>query len=176
MSMFPIATSGPVGAGGVSSITFSNIPQTFSHLVIRMVARTNRALNDDQIKMTFNGDTGTNYTYSQLYGNGSGQAAFQVISQGVSGMWQMGGNTQSQLYGAGFAEILDYSSTTKNKTVRMLSGIDWNGGGYIALGGVLWMNTAALTSIQFAPAVGTLIQQYSRIDLYGVGTSFATGV
>ena len=51
-----------VGAGGDSSVTFSNIPQTYTDLVIRVSARTTRSASTLNILyVTFNGVT-TNQT------------------------------------------------------------------------------------------------------------------
>ena len=55
-----IATT-TVGAGGASSITFSSIPSTYTHLQVRITAKGNRGIVIENAYLTFNGDSGTNY-------------------------------------------------------------------------------------------------------------------
>jgi hypothetical protein len=78
------------------------------------------------------------------------------------------GSTQlANNYGCVIIDILDYTNTNKYKTVRSLGGYDNNGSGYTALFSGLWLNTAAITSIQ----VGALYVSdniYSRISVYGI--------
>ena len=62
-----------VGAGGATSVTFSNIPQTYTDL--KVVCST-RESTDSYLGVYFNGDTNSaNYTSIILRGNGSGAAS-----------------------------------------------------------------------------------------------------
>jgi len=63
-----------VGAGGTSAITFSNIPQNYTDLVIKTSVRTNNTGAGYRIAATFNGST-SNFTGRNVYGGGSGSAA-----------------------------------------------------------------------------------------------------
>jgi hypothetical protein len=65
-------------------------------------------------------------------------------------------------------DILDYSNVYKFKTIRNLSGADFNGSGQIRLNSGLWMNTAGVTSISIYDANGGNLVQYSRLSLYGI--------
>ena len=56
---YQIATT-TVGGGGTSSITFSSIPQTYTHLQIRLLGK--YAVSGDTTLIRVNGDTGNNYT------------------------------------------------------------------------------------------------------------------
>jgi hypothetical protein len=65
-------------------------------------------------------------------------------------------------------DILDYTSTNKNKTVRSLGGFDRNGGGIITLSSSLWFKTPeAITSIRLKPQSSSWTQ-YSSFALYGI--------
>ena len=65
-----------VGSGGVGSITFTSIPTTYTHLQIRGIVQTNRATYGiDEGYLTFNGDSGSNYAYHYMYGDGSSPTA-----------------------------------------------------------------------------------------------------
>jgi hypothetical protein len=157
-----------VGAGGAASVTFSSIPSTYTHLQIRLMGRTNRAANSDSCKLTFNSDTGANYTEHGLYGTGAAAAAYAVTGSTGALTYRLAGATAtSGIQGTIIIDILDYANTNKYKTMRSLGGVDVNGsGGEIYLNSSVWMNTAAISNIVLTP-IGT-IQQYSSFALYGI--------
>ena len=58
--------------GTQASIEFTSIASTYSHLQIRLMARSNRAgVVNDSLQLQFNSDTGTNYDDHYLIGDGS---------------------------------------------------------------------------------------------------------
>jgi hypothetical protein len=66
-------------------------------------------------------------------------------------------------------DILDYTSTSKNKTVRSLGGYDRNGAGEISLSSGLWYaSPAAITSIELTTTATTEFKSYSQFALYGI--------
>ena len=147
-----------VGAGGTSTITFSSIPSTYKHLQIRALAITSVVSQGAVVQ--FNGDSGANYKYHSLYGDGSAAAA--TNGSGVIAPFFMGGVFSP---GSAVIDILDYANTNKYKTVRSLDGYDANGSGYVDLTSGLWLSTAAITSITLTRST---IQQYSSFALYGI--------
>lgn len=165
-----IATT-TVGAGGTSTITFSSIPSTYKHLQIRAISRTNRGDTNDFMTVRFNSDTGTNYAYHSLYGNGaSAGAADTGTSTGTpwSGV-TAGGNATASMFGAVIWDVLDYQNTNKYKTLRLLSGTDQNGTtGRIYFQSNLWQSTSAISTVTIIPTFGTLFSQYSQFALYGI--------
>jgi hypothetical protein len=159
-----------VGSGGISSITFSGITNEYSHLQIRGIARTDRATyNSDPLKLTFNSDGGSNYARHFLLGDGGSASADGVSSQTFIQNYLITTNVAtSGVFAAFVIDILDYASTTKNKTTRALMGFDNNGSGYVGLNSGLWMNSStAINSLTLAGQFGTF-QQYSQFSLYGV--------
>lgn len=152
---------------GASSVTFSSIPSTYTHLQIRLTGRSNRASTRDSVKLTFNSDTGANYTEHGLYGDGSTAASYAVTSAtGISTYRIAGGSAASNIQGTIVIDILDYANTNKYKTLRSLGGVDLNGSGEIYFNSGLWLNTSAINNIVLTP-IGT-IQQYSVFELYGI--------
>ena len=153
-----------VGSGGASSITFSSIPSTYTHLQIRVMALS--AANFHNTVVQFNGDTGANYTLHQLVGNGSAASAYGTNGQNNFTLGQLGTSTYP---GVEIMDILDYANTNKYKTVRDLSGTDTNGTGQtlIILRSGVWINTNAVTSITLFDE-GSSYNQYSSFALYGV--------
>ena len=156
-----------VGAGGTASVTFSSIPGTYKHLQIRGLARA--SAGDSVISAILNSDTNSaNYRAHIVKGDGAtaSSSSWQntyVMINGYAG--------SSTTFAVGVIDILDYASTTKNTTIRALSGADFNGSGQVGLISTLWVNTAAVTSIKLDPVFwgGTsLFTQYSSFSLYGV--------
>lgn len=158
-----IATS-TVGAGGVSTVTFSSIPSTYKHLQLR-ASWANSTGADTWIRL--NSDTGSNYAAHYLNGNGSAAAAGAITGAGATGTY-LGYSGSTTSFTGAVMDILDYTSTNKNKTTRSLTGYDANGSGQMYLFSSLWFATpAAVTTLTIAPASGT-ITQYSSFALYGV--------
>jgi hypothetical protein len=158
-----------VPSGGVASVTFAGIPTGYKHLQVRIIGKTNRALNRDGAKVTFNSDTSSSYVDHYLYGTGSSAAAGYDAAAPASGIYRLSGNTDaSNIFGAIVYDILDYANTNKNKTCRYLGGVDLNGAGEIYFGSNLYMKTDAISSITFAPLVGTSFLEYSQFALYGI--------
>ena len=160
-----------VGAGGASSISFTSIPSTFQHLQIRFLARTARANQEDNVQLTFNSDSGNNYAAHVLYGDGATAGSFSDGSSITFNTRSVvaAASATSGVFGVGVVDILDYASTSKNKTVRSLNGYDNNGAGQVRLSSGLWMNnTTAINSITIVSANAANLSQYSQFALYGI--------
>jgi hypothetical protein len=155
-----------VGAGGQSSISFTSIPATYKHLQIRAIGKSTSA--GTQGDLTFNSDTGNNYTYHSLYGDGGG--AFSEASApraNIAAAIGLNSSSTANVFNASVIDILDYANTNKYKTTRILTGLDTNASGQIALNSGLWMNTTAVTSVTIT-ARSNAIAQYSSFALYGI--------
>ena len=148
-----------VGGGGSSSISFSSIPSTYKHLQIRAALLTTAG----GVNIQYNSDTGSNYTYHQLYGTGASALANAGTSQ-TAGFIAYNNSAGSNPTVA-IVDILDYQNTNKYTTHRSLAGTDVNGsGGTLTFFSGLWLNTAAVSSINI---IGTFAQ-YSHFALYGI--------
>lgn len=158
-----------VGTGSNSTITFSVIPSTYKHLQIRFLGRSTNADTQDNLFINFNSDSGSNYTYHAVYGDGSGAGAIGQPSQTKAVQGRIAAaNSTSGIFGAGVLDILDYADTSKYKTVRNLAGIDTNGAGNIWLWSNVWMSTSAISRIDISPASGTNFATGSSFALYGI--------
>lgn len=162
-----------VGAGGSSSITFSSIPSTYTHLQIRYTAKWNFTNFPDfgNTILKFNNDSSASYAYHRLSGNGASAAATggSNFNEGYMQVF-MPSNTSSDtnVFGAGVIDILDYANTNKNKTLRGIGGFDRNGAGMISLASVLWSNTNAINRIDMYGDSGLPWLQHSSFALYGI--------
>ena len=154
-----------------TSVSFTSIPSTYTHLQIRAIARTDRSgvASGDWMKITFNSDTGTNYAFHQMQGDGaSASAAASASSANMEVIRVAGAASTANGFGAVVFDLLDYANTSKYKTQRTLGGYDNNGAGVVSLSSGVWMNTAAVTSITFVPGGGTNFVQYTSFALYGI--------
>lgn len=165
----PIATI-TVPSGGLSTITFNNIPQTYQHLQIRYVARDSRAATEDYVSIRFNNDSSSNYLIHLLYGDGANAYGASATAQTASALGVIpGASASASIFGAGIADIIDYVSASKNKTIRSIGHTDQNGAGQIRLYSGLWLSTSAVSSIQLFPYTASqTFDQYSTFALYGI--------
>lgn len=157
-----------VGAGGAASVTFSSIATDWKHLQIRGISRSTDSAAYTQTKLTINGVT-TNYTLHQLFADGSAASAYALTGQASTQFEAMTADTATaSIYGVTIIDILDYQSTNKYKTFRILAGYDANGSGRLALSsGMTTTNTNAVTSVTLTPRFGNF-KQYSSFALYGI--------
>jgi hypothetical protein len=125
-----------------------------------------------QLFLRLNGDTGSNYTRHRLLGyNGvvyaSGETAQTSIRMCVDDVnYASMGTTNPTV---AITNIIDYASTTKNKTVRTLGGIDSNNAGNseIDLTSGLWLNTSAINSVSIIISAGNFTTN-TVFSLYGI--------
>lgn len=153
-----------VGSGGAADITFTSIVGTYSHLQIRGICNKSSA-GDVAMRMSFNSDTATNYTYHFLDGNGSSAIAGGTGNDLFDVFYPI--STTASIFSSVIIDILDYANTNKYKTSKVLGGTDLNGSGRMGLKSGLWMNTNAITSIKLNPSSGNF-SQYTQFALYGI--------
>ena len=159
-----------VGGGGSSSISFTSIPSTYQHLQVRGIARSTRSQTGDYIALQLNSDTGSNYAYHGLTGDGSTASAYGLATQTFMDVERAAAaSATASVFGASVFDILDYANINKYKTMRNLGGFDNNGSGEIYLTSGLWLNTNAVTTITLKVQGGTSnFAQYSSFALYGI--------
>lgn len=145
------------GTGSSGTITFSSIPSTYQHLQIRMIVD---ATSGGQ-SIRFNSDTGNNYARHNLGGNGASVFASGTASTNQIFVGDDSGTQRAVI----IIDIHDYASTTKNKTVRSIFGIDRNGSGSLYLYSGVWMSTSAITSISLGQGLFS--------GTFGTGTTAA---
>jgi hypothetical protein len=167
-AMFPIQNI-VLSAGSASSITFSNIPSTYTHLQIRGIVRSSNASSTAGFIMRANGDSGSNYSAHNLGGSGSSTQANAYVSNTYMypGPAMPAANATANVFGATVIDILDYANTNKYKVMRSLSGFDGNGSGEIYLNSATWRNTNAITSLSLLFTSSNCVQ-YSQFALYGI--------
>jgi hypothetical protein len=160
------------GSGG-STITFSSIPSTYTHLQLRCFGRSTFAATASNVQMQLNSDTSSaNYAFHSLNGNGTAAGA-EGYSSGTLGSITpitrvAGANATSGIFGTSIVDILDYTNTNKYKTVRVLTGADLNGSGLVYLVSGLWLNTSAISTITLTLQDSSNFASGSVFELYGI--------
>jgi hypothetical protein len=149
----------------VASITFSSIPSTFTDLVL--VCSGGQASGGDNLYLRFNSDSGTNYSFAELMGNGSSASASNSANQNAAYLQSSigGGTSLGQHY---IANIMNYSNTTTIKTV--VSRANQTDNTYPGVGALanLWRNTAAINTILVGRTGGGDLLAGSVITIYGI--------
>lgn len=164
-----------VPSGGAASVEFAGIPTGYKHLQIRGIGRSTAAgTATNSIFMRFNGDTtASNYYAHRLLGENTGtyaQSSQAVAGIDFIGQWPLASSTASA-FGAAVIDILDYASTSKNKTTRSLNGAEGNNTSVtdIALSSGVWFNSStAINTITFLPFNGSNFAEFSQFALFGV--------
>jgi len=166
-----IATQTASGSG--TTITFNSIPSTYKYLQLHSYfALTN---NDTDLNIRFNGDSGTNYTKSQVYSSGTPSSSLQGTSSS-RGLTSIAGPVWYGNSTSGFVStityIFDYAASDKVKTHHTLTGgsIDTSGIGqgiFARMG--LWNNSSDAISSMVLTSTGGNIISGSHFALYGIG-------
>jgi hypothetical protein len=159
-----IATT-TVGSGGVSSVTFSAIPATYTDLCVKISARTDRTEVDDLLDTRPNGST-SNRTFKFIRGNGT-----NVTSESLTRTVINGATSTSNTFSNTEIYFPNYAGAT-NKSMSIDSVSENNATeAYAALVAMLWSDATAISSLVFAPTYGTVFSQYSTFTLYGINKS-----
>lgn len=149
-----------------ATITFSSISASYTDLVLIVSANQTPALNTQYIR--FNGDTGTNYSYTILAGNGTSAVSARGTTQDA---WYSGyyGVPPTSNFGTEIYSFQNYANTTTFKTG--LSRTGRASGGTDAMVG-LWRNTAAITSITYGiTGISAFLTSGSTFTLYGIAAA-----
>jgi hypothetical protein len=149
-------------SGNPASIVFDNIPSNYSHLQVRALTMGPSTFVDLQI----NGDGGANYTFQQL------EVSTPAVPTGGggSGMTQiyMSQTSNTSFPAVGIIDIYNYSSSSANKTVRLLSSMVTNTAGLLYLRSGIWTNTAAINQLTFRAQPSSTFGANTVYALYGM--------
>ena len=158
--------------GTQASVEFTSLDSytDYQHFQIRGTLRSNRADTMDIVGIQMNSDTGSNYSwhYMEARPGTSSVASDAGASQSyIFANWMPGGTGTADVYNAFVTDILDPLDTSKNTTIRHLSGV-YAGFTIISLNSGARYNTEALTSIKYYSRLGASLVAGSRLSLYGL--------
>jgi hypothetical protein len=165
-----LATVNVLTSSSLNLIEITGIPSGYTHLQLRIFARSQRAQPSDAVYIRLNGDATNNYSRHQLTGDGASASSSGYYPENVMFVASIpAASATSSIFGFSIIDILDYRNTTKLKVVRNLDGYDANGSGISEMRSHSWGSTAAVTSITIANYnAGDFFTQYSQFALYGV--------
>jgi hypothetical protein len=118
------------------------------------------------VYMNFNNDTGSNYAWQYLRGNGAATDAYGNASGTASQVGQVrqaGGG--ANIFSAAVINIFDINSG-KYKSVLSYAAADWDGSGGADMDATTWKSQAPITEIDLTTSSG--FSAGTRIDLFGV--------
>lgn len=154
-----IATVSSSGSSG--TLSFTSIPGSYSALQIRGLYS-----GDGGFLFTLNGNTSAVYTGHNLRADGTTlYAAGNATANGYANFTTTPTGSSLNLH-ACIIDIVDYASTSKNKTVRMFDGYEDNSSGVVALFSAGFLSASAITSITL-DANGTW-RNKTTFSLYGI--------
>lgn len=148
-----------------ASVTFSSLGaySNYKHLQIRMVARASRSgATTDPLIVRLNSTT---QTYGHhLFGNGSSAGSGNIATAYSLLDAITGATAATNAFGSCVIDILDPFETTKNKTIRAMSGANT----VVALSSAFWNFTTAVSSIELSAFSATNFLVGSRFSIYGI--------
>jgi hypothetical protein len=156
-----------------ASITFTNIPQSYTDLILKISGRTTTPTSvGESIFISFNGST-SDFSTRVFYGTGSTSGTFTSEAR-FAGTNNSGGSTTST-FSTTDIYISNYTSSNQ-KTYGLESVVENNATeGYNYFGSSRWANTSAVTSITLTPNSANAFAINTTATLYGLGGVRATG-
>lgn len=144
-----------------ATISFTSIPSTYTDLRIVFTGTVTAA---SSLRLTFNSDSGTNYSFRIIRGNGTEAASRQT--QDASFMTFHNQNLSTTIPQFYSFDIFSYAGST-NKTLLATTQQDLNGDGSVLYTVALWRNTAAISTVTFTNSVSTFAAG-TTATLYGI--------
>lgn len=148
-------------SGSQSSITFTNIPQTYTDLVL--VSGFNGVSSNNFSTRVGNGsiDTGANYSYTRLWGNGT--SAF--TNNAANDSFLTANVTIGSSGSNSIIQIMDYANTTTFKTALHRFN-DANSIVFAIVG--TWRSTLAINQLRIYSTNSVNFASGSTFTLYGI--------
>jgi hypothetical protein len=169
-----------VGAGGAASIDFTNIPQTYTDLMVVFSLRGTVSAGVSNVKLAFNGST-SSYSGRTLMGFGSGAGYSEINVDQYSTPWpfinfyaHVGSTSTANVFSNGSISVPNYTASSNKR-----ASIDWvnennAAGAWSGINTGLWSNSAAITSLSLGAYTGTWVSG-SSASLYGVNKIAPSG-
>lgn len=145
-------------SSSAASVTFSSITQDYRDLIV--ISQPTHDSTGSNFYARFNGDSGSNYSYVYMRGNGSTASSSNGSSQTEMSFGRADGGAVN------INQIMDYSATDKHKTVLERRNDPDDAVWAFAH---RWASTSAITSIALTPYSGNF-DSGSTFYLYGVAS------
>ena len=172
----PVSTYEAIGSfttsANLSQVTLSNIPQTYTDLVLVTTAISS-ATGADIFTIVLNGDnnsTGTNYSFTGLYATGTAAGSYRSTNQPGFVLGNLSTNSSFEWAPSVF-NFNNYSNNTSFKNVLVRSNSATTSGLYTDLSVGTWRQTGPINTITLRTVNGYGIKAGSTFNLYGIGAN-----
>ena len=159
-----------------NDVSFTSIPDTYDHLEVTTLARSDRSATGEAILMSLTADGGSkdatdsNYSLQSFMGNGSTASASSNENEGRAIALGVGDNETANVFGLVTTTIFNYRLTDRHKSYLSWVGYgDTNSGAEVRIN--RWKNTAEIDAITIEPKVGTNFLAGTIIELRGISTT-----
>lgn len=153
-----------VGAGGLSTISFTSIPSSYTDLCLKASMRTSRADTADPVTITFNGSS-TTYAERRLWADGSSATTYTGTS--IEAQYANSANSVSNAF-SNFEMYIPNYAANQNKPMSYYSAYQNNvtTAYTVRLTGV-WATSTAINTITLDPVYGNFVE-HTTATLYGI--------
>ena len=154
-------------SGSQSQIDFTTISQSYTDLVLIMNAlQASPSVNQTRIRVGNSSiDTGSNYSQTILYGNGTNALSTRASSQSYIDFDYIAAPGISGNPNTIIGNFMNYSNTTTNKTILHRASQATSGTDAIVS---LWRSTSAIDAIRVFTSSGNNWTAGSTFTLYGI--------
>lgn len=127
------------------SVVFNSIVGTYKDLELEIVSSSNSGTID--MVMRFNGDTGSNYSWTEMQGNGTTATSSRQSNQPYIYL----GNQYASALSTELFRVFSYANTNVHKTVLGRYG---QAGNYLTAAAATWRSTSAITTLTVLTVTG----------------------
>lgn len=145
------------------SILFTSIPGTFTDLRLVLVGIAN-AITANAL-VTFNSDTGNNYSRTRVYGTGTTTGSSRTTAPFIH-LTDYDGFSPT-IPSLRTMDVFSYAGSTY-KTCLTEENSDYNGSGSVVRSAQLWRSVSAITSITITSDASYLFGAGTTATLYGI--------
>jgi hypothetical protein len=159
----PIATY--TASGSPTTYTFSSIPATYTDLIL--IGNLGTADTSTNIQIRVNSDTASNYSQTELSGNGTTAASRRQTS--VTNFQLDYTAYPDNNFNFNFiVQLMNYANTTTYKTfIKRVNNSTWGTDAGVGL----WRSTSAINSITIFATAGRSFNTGSTLTLYGIAAA-----
>ena len=154
--------SSTVSGSSTTTIEFGSISSAYTDLRVVLVGT---LPSSNGVRIGFNSDTGNNYSYTSLRGNGTAASSSSATNSPFIDL-QQGFSWSGTYTNFNTIDIFSYAGSTY-KTVLTTASLDKNGSGATTCQVGLWRSTSAISTITFT-TTATNFTAGTTATLYGI--------
>jgi len=161
-------------SSSAASVTFSAIPSTYTDLVLRISARTDKVGTNDDYKLTFNNLTTTIYSGTTVEGFSTTASSIRTTGYAYAGVTTTidAANNTANTFASLEFYIPSYTAS-QNKPFSSIEAQEANSTTQVTQAAIahLFRSTAAINSLKFEVGTGPNFVSGSSFYLYGISKS-----